>query len=347
MKTFSCGDTRAMWLLSICIGGAISCGANAPESERTIASKDAIVGGTATNDYPEMGDIGMTSGCSATLIAPRLVITAGHCQAYGQPVPSGALFRANATGATYPVDFFWDLDQDVGVARLSTPVPSSVATPRKVANRAPNAGELVATFGVGYNDPNCTSGLGTKRYITWHYGDATSFICQGDSGGPSFFWPSSAPAASLWGINSSSPNGITNPRQFLPEIEALSALPGSFETNDPSSLFAQHAALSGVKAVAGDFDNDGDDDVAILGQLAWSTIPLGLSNGAGTFTWQNDSVPSWFATAAASSGVQAIAGDFDGDGFRDDIALVGGPGWTRFRSRIRMAMVRLPRRTGG
>jgi FG-GAP-like repeat len=77
--------------------------------------------------------------------------------------------------------------------------------------------------------------------------------------------------------------------------------------------------------VAGDFDGDGDTDIALLGGPGWSTIPMAFSNRNGTFTVTNlstPSVPQW----AQLSGVKAAAGDFDGDGDAD-IALVGHPGW--------------------
>jgi hypothetical protein len=77
--------------------------------------------------------------------------------------------------------------------------------------------------------------------------------------------------------------------------------------------------------VAADFDGNGTTDIALLGGLGWTTIPIAFSNGNGTFSVTNQGVanlPQWSRDADA-----VVAGDFDADG-DGDIALVGGVGWT-------------------
>jgi len=105
---------------------------------------------------------------------------------------------------------------------------------------------------------------------------------------------------------------------------------GSFTvTNRTVASFPGLAFASGAKVVSGDFNGDGKTDIAVTGHAGWGTIPLALSNGDGTFTFANPPVtnqPAWAPTWAASSNVQAVAGDFDKDG-RTDIALVGHAGW--------------------
>src|SRR5947209_2269958 len=66
-------------------------------------------------------------------------------------------------------------------------------------------------------------------------------------------------------------------------------------------------------------------DIALVGGAGWGSIPVACSNGNGTFNVTNDAVPS-FPVWAATPGVEALTGDFNGDG-RTDIALVGGAGW--------------------
>lgn len=83
--------------------------------------------------------------------------------------------------------------------------------------------------------------------------------------------------------------------------------------------------VSGAYAVAGDFNGDHLADIALLGGSNWSSIPLGLSNGNGTFQQANQYVAS-FPAWSRSAGVQAAVADFDKDGF-DDIALNGPTGW--------------------
>lgn len=98
---------------------------------------------------------------------------------------------------------------------------------------------------------------------------------------------------------------------------------GTFNVvNQPLANFTAWASLPNVKAVVGDFDNDGRDDVALTGNSFFTTIPIAFSNGDGTFTLTNLPLAT-FEGWSATSGVIPVAGDFNHDG-RDDIALVGG-----------------------
>ena len=85
-------------------------------------------------------------------------------------------------------------------------------------------------------------------------------------------------------------------------------------------------AAPGAYALAGDFDADGDADIALIGGQTWTTIPIAFSSRNGAFTFSNSSVsnfPAWAQTANA----RGVVGDFDGDGDAD-LALTGVPGWT-------------------
>jgi hypothetical protein len=73
----------------------------------------------------------------------------------------------------------------------------------------------------------------------------------------------------------------------------------------------------------GDFNGDGRDDIALIGNSAWHTIPVAFSDGSGAFFITNNDVGS-FAAWAALPGVKRLVGDFNGDG-RADIALVNVP----------------------
>ncbi|HYP89344.1 MAG TPA: VCBS repeat-containing protein, partial [Polyangiaceae bacterium] len=90
--------------------------------------------------------------------------------------------------------------------------------------------------------------------------------------------------------------------------------------------FPAWAGTPGAKPVAGDFDGDGRQDVALTGPSNWSTIPVAFSNGDGLFTVIAAQVAS-FPALAATANVVPVTGDFDGDG-RDDIALTGAD-WGR------------------
>ncbi|WP_405060177.1 VCBS repeat-containing protein [Kribbella sp. NBC_01505] len=96
-----------------------------------------------------------------------------------------------------------------------------------------------------------------------------------------------------------------------------------------------------ARPVAGDFDGDGDDDLAIAGLPG--SMPLAMSNGDGSFTMTSNPIRSAPGTScpvvqgpagnclaylqwSRSPGAQVVVADFDGD-HDDDIALAGGRGW--------------------
>lgn len=107
---------------------------------------------------------------------------------------------------------------------------------------------------------------------------------------------------------------------------AFSNRNGTFTvTNLQTPNIPAWGATAGASAVAGDFDADGDGDIALVGGSGWSTVPVAFSSRNGAFTVTNTQVtnfPSW----AQTSGAKPVAGDFDADGDAD-IALVGGSGW--------------------
>jgi FG-GAP-like repeat/Trypsin len=99
--------------------------------------------------------------------------------------------------------------------------------------------------------------------------------------------------------------------------------------NNAGASFPVWARSTNVRVIAGDFDGDGRDDLALTGVSGWGSIPVAFSNGDGTFTVTNNAA-SPFPTWAATAGARFACGDFNGDG-RDDIVAVGGQGWTDIR----------------
>ena len=108
---------------------------------------------------------------------------------------------------------------------------------------------------------------------------------------------------------------------------AFSGGGGTFTVNYISvgSSFPSWAQGSTVTAVAGDFNGDGRDDVALVGGSGWLSIPVAFSAGDGSSTWVTNYQVADFPVWAQTANARPVAGDFDGDG-RDDIALVGGAG---------------------
>lgn len=107
--------------------------------------------------------------------------------------------------------------------------------------------------------------------------------------------------------------------------------PLSLRNDHPEGIrtFTADAARLKVRHLAGDFDQDGRTDIALLGAADWSTIPVAFSGGGGTFS-ATDRAPingAQFQRWSAERTTEIMVGDFDGEN-GDDIALTGNPHWT-------------------
>jgi len=121
---------------------------------------------------------------------------------------------------------------------------------------------------------------------------------------------------------------------LLGSSPAQDALPVAFSNDDGTFTVTSHsvgsfagwARTANVQRLSGDFNGDGRTDFALVGGAGWQSIPVALSNGDGTFTIHNQSVP-FFPSIASQPNVKALTGDFNRDG-ATDIALVGGTNYT-------------------
>lgn len=162
--------------------------------------------GEYTNERPEVGYL--STGCTATLIAPRLILAAGHCFAWESSLeaPRGttlATFEMKAADGKSSrragVTQITNLDQygvynthDVAIASLEACV-DDFATPAKIGAARPTSAVDVEQFGYGCRsrDPWCKTGKkpfidGNKQKVTFKWGEGKA-SCPGDSGGP-IFW---------------------------------------------------------------------------------------------------------------------------------------------------------------
>lgn len=168
-------------------------------------SESAIVDGTLENGYPEVVFLYNRVGaaCTATIVAPRLALTAKHC--VENPNRSGTAAPASdlrlyvgtraGSGSSYgvaevrPAPGRWDLRDasDVAVLILATPARE---TPREMSWTS--ASTLVGqTFtAVGYGQTP-SGGSGTKystmkrvRQFDGSFIYVDPAVCSGDSGGP-------------------------------------------------------------------------------------------------------------------------------------------------------------------
>ncbi len=148
--------------------------------------------GEVTSDRPEVGRI---SGCTATLVAPDVAITASHCLGYRSATRRGRYdtFRIDDPAGdshSYTVERYRSFGRELGandiaLLGLAQMVPPEVALPAPIAADTPADGTTLSVWGYG-----CTrigGGLdGQKRFAEFEQGRTAYHLCPGDSGGPVF-----------------------------------------------------------------------------------------------------------------------------------------------------------------
>jgi hypothetical protein len=163
-----------------------------------------LLNGLETGDRPEVGMISYKNGwCTATLVSPYAVLTAGHCFD-GKTLPTLGDYgwfspgQGSWIGFSHTVDIVRSFgagpggfslfgigggssDNDLALAHLSTAVVASEAQPARVGRADPARGETVTMFGYGCNRAGKDD---IKRKYSFPWGGGDRQLCGGDGGGP-------------------------------------------------------------------------------------------------------------------------------------------------------------------
>jgi hypothetical protein len=156
---------------------------------------EPLVNGAETWERPEVGLISVNGiRCTATLITPRVLVSASHCLGYRTANTPGAygsftIRRGPDDVQRYDVTRYRSFSRalgstDVALLLLRTAVPADVAQPAGLARTRPPAGERLTVYGYGCTVRGTQIGFGTKRKRDFFEGQRVDNLCPGDSGGP-------------------------------------------------------------------------------------------------------------------------------------------------------------------
>jgi secreted trypsin-like serine protease len=184
-----------------------------------------IRGGTTDDGDPAvvaLSVLGVYSYCTATLIAPHTLLTAGHCNIDG----AEAEFGTNADSPTQSIDVSNVVvhpmyggegkPYDFALMKLaSDPTGITPVILSGIALGSANIGQPIRHVGFGVTDDTTGDGGGTRRTVTYpldtidailiYSGAPNEQTCTGDSGGPGFMTLDGATEVEV-GVVSDGPN---------------------------------------------------------------------------------------------------------------------------------------------
>ena len=182
-----------MRLLSLCLGlcGLLACDTPQADSNNISNQNSPLRDGLLTDDRPEVGRI---SGCTATLVAQDVAITASHCIGYRTQLTIGnydqLILTNNGETRRFTINRYRSFSRELGaddiaLLGLAEMVPEDFARGAPIARETPPLGTSLTVFGFGCTQIGGRSD-GQKRKATYEEGDTAAHLCPGDSGGPVF-----------------------------------------------------------------------------------------------------------------------------------------------------------------
>jgi secreted trypsin-like serine protease len=178
------------------------------EAQPATATGARIVGGSLFADLPAVGALTYEGQehCTATLIAPRKLVTAAHCvlgflPSHMQFVIGADMSKPEATlrVASLQAHPLYDpnaINNDIAIVTLAEDAP---VQPLAVLDKMDSTyvGKSLLFVGYGVTDGYAQTGEGMKRAVwmdvsklspsQFQYNDTTRNTCNGDSGGPAFY----------------------------------------------------------------------------------------------------------------------------------------------------------------
>lgn len=226
---------RRRFLFAMCFASGLSISGVASAGSRLINGKPVEPG--TYKDVVRIRSNG--SGCTATLVGPRVIITAAHCAATGATATftvNGTEYSARITRAP-----LYDQGKDHDVALGLLPSAVTGIDPATVGGKAAT-GVALTLLGYGCINPGGGGGndgilrigesviTGFSNYDMVSKKPGGAALCFGDSGGPAFVWESGKRL--LVGINSKGNIQDTNYNANLDRSESKTFLQNWAQQNN-------------------------------------------------------------------------------------------------------------------